>query len=85
MGSIRELLKNAVEVLKKCMNTDTPVLDAELLLIFALKQSGMDFNRIKLMTQQEYLLDEQAAKGYMELIDERSKGKPVQYNCRKGN
>ncbi|HYE82812.1 MAG TPA: peptide chain release factor N(5)-glutamine methyltransferase [Clostridia bacterium] len=81
--SIRELLKKAAEVLKKSGSSDTPVLDAELLLIFALNQSGMAFDRIKLVTQQQSLLEGQAAARYMELIDERSKGKPVQYITRR--
>ncbi|MDD4504175.1 MAG: peptide chain release factor N(5)-glutamine methyltransferase [Clostridiaceae bacterium] len=71
MESIRELLKKATSKI--------PMLDAELLLIYALNQSGLDFNRIKLLTQLQYLPDEQTAERFLKLIDERSKGKPVQY------
>ncbi len=44
-----------------------------------LNQSGMSFDRLKLVTQPEYLVDGYAAERYLGLIDERSKGKPVQY------
>lgn len=79
MQSIRELLKKAVETLKESNNSETPILDAELLMIYALSRSGKDFDRLKLVTQQELLVDGQTAEGYMKLIDERSMGKPVQY------
>ena len=79
MESIRVLLKKAAGVLRSCKNSDTPILDAELLLIYVLNESGLDFDRIKLLTQSEYLIDERTAEGYLKLIDERSKGKPVQY------
>jgi release factor glutamine methyltransferase len=79
MESVRELLKKAVGALKECGLADTPVLDAELLLIYALGLSGICFNRLKLLTQPEYLVDEHTAQRYMTLIGERSKGKPVQY------
>lgn len=77
--SIRGLLKDGVEVLKKSMNTDTPILDAELLLIYALNRSGMKFDRIKLVTQQDYPVDLRTALWYRSLVEERSQGKPVQY------
>lgn len=79
MGSIRELLKDAAETLKRSMNSDTPILDAELILIYVLNKSGMKFDRIKLVTQQDYLLDLQAAGWYRSLVEERIQGKPVQY------
>ena len=83
MRSIREILKKAADKLIESRNTNTPVLDAELLLLHVLKQSGMEFDRIKLLTQSGYLVDERAAGKYMSLIDERSKGKPVQYITQK--
>ncbi|MHB1394364.1 MAG: peptide chain release factor N(5)-glutamine methyltransferase [Clostridia bacterium] len=79
MESIRELLEKAVGVLKECKHSDTPILDAEVLLVYALNQSGMSFNRLKLVTQPEYLVDGYVAESYRGLIDERCKGKPVQY------
>ncbi|HYF84432.1 MAG TPA: peptide chain release factor N(5)-glutamine methyltransferase [Clostridia bacterium] len=79
MESIRELLKKAVGVLKRCEHSDNPILDAEVLLVYALNQSGRSFDRLKLITQSEYMVDGNAAEGYLGLIDERSKGKPVQY------
>ena len=71
MKSIRELLKMATSKI--------PILDAELLLVYVLNQSGLDFDRIKLLTKLQYLPDEQTAERFLKLIDERSKGKPVQY------
>jgi release factor glutamine methyltransferase len=79
MESIRELLKKAAEVLGASNISRTPILDAELLLIYVLNQSGLDFDRIKLLTQSQYLINEQTAQVYLKLVDERSKGKPVQY------
>lgn len=79
MESIRKLLKAAAGVLAESGNSSTPILDAELLLVYSLNQSGMNFDRIKLLTQSEYLIDDRIVEGYLVLIDERSKGKPVQY------
>lgn len=79
MESIRELLKKAVGVLKRCEHSDNPILDAEVLLVYALNQSGRSFDKLKLITQSEYMVDGNAAECYLGLIDERSKGKPVQY------
>ncbi len=79
MESIKELLKKAAGLLRDSGNTETPILDAELLLIHVLNQSGMAFDRIKLVTQQEYLLNETTVRSYQELVEERSKGKPIQY------
>lgn len=79
MESIRELLIKAVGALKESRNSGTPILDAELLLIYVLNQSGKDFDRLKLLTQQEYLVDERTAGMYMDMINVRGKGKPVQY------
>lgn len=79
MRSIREVLKKAAHKLLESKNSNTPILDAELLLLHALKQQGMVFDRIKLLTQSQYLIDKQTAEMYLNLIDERCKGKPVQY------
>ncbi|MGE5632612.1 MAG: peptide chain release factor N(5)-glutamine methyltransferase [Caulobacteraceae bacterium] len=79
MESIVEVLKKAVGMLKQGKHTDTPVLDAELILLHAMKGSGRNFDRIKLITQKDAELEEQTAKEYLKLIDERNQGKPVQY------
>lgn len=79
MRSIREVLKKAAHKLLESQNSNSPILDAELLLLYALDQSGMAFNRTKLLTQSQYLIDENIADEYMNLIEERCKGKPVQY------
>lgn len=79
MESIRDLLKKAAGILKECGLTDTPVLDAELLLIHALGRSGIEFDRLKLLTQPQYPVDENTALMYMRMVEERCQGKPVQY------
>lgn len=79
MLSVKELLGKAVEQLRACQYTHTPMLDAELLLVHVLKQSDMSFDRLKLLTQPEYPVDRPAAERYMELVADRCKGKPVQY------
>lgn len=81
--SIRELLKRAAAALKKSGNSSTPILDAELLLVYVLNMSGMQFNRLKLLTDQDRLIDTETAAGYMDLVAERSKGRPVQYIVKK--
>jgi len=77
--SVRELLKKAAGMLLECKLSDTPILDAELLLVHVLNESGASFNRLKLLTRSEYLVDINVAKRYLELIALRCKGKPVQY------
>lgn len=77
--SIRELLKKAAGMLLECKLSDTPILDAELLLIYVLNESGVNFDRLKLLTQSEYLVEGNIAKRYLELIALRCEGKPVQY------
>jgi release factor glutamine methyltransferase len=79
MESLRELLKNAAEILKSSGNSDTPILDAEVILIYVLRESGMKYDRVKLVTHQGQLLDHKLAGRYRSLVEERSKGKPVQY------
>lgn len=79
MESIRALLKEAAEVLKKSMNTGTPILDAELLLIHVLGKTGLKLDRVKLVTHQDTLVDPEAAGSYRALVRERSLGMPVQY------
>ncbi len=79
MESIRELLKASAEMLKKSGSSGTPILDAELLLIYVLNESGMKFDRVKLVPHQSKLIDHKLAIRYRSLVEERSKGKPVQY------
>lgn len=79
MESIRGLLKKAAEELRSYKLSETPILDAELLLVYVLNQSGANFDRLKLLTQPEYLVEEHTSQRYLELIAERCKGKPVQY------
>lgn len=79
MESIRELLGKAMEQLRACKHTDTPMLDAELLLVHVLNQSGISFDRLKLLTQSKHPVDKPDAQRYLELVAERCKGKPVQY------
>ncbi len=79
MESIRELLKKAAGQLRSCEHSGTPILDAELLLVYVLNRSGIGFDRLKLLTQPEFMVEEHIAKRYLELIDERCQGKPVQY------
>jgi len=79
MKSIRELLKDASEKLGKNNATDTPVLDAELLLIHVLNNAGMKYDRIKLVTQQQLPIEPDLAGRFMSLVEERGRGKPVQY------
>lgn len=79
MDSIKVLLKEAAELLKKSTNTGTPILDAELLLIYALGKTGLKLDRVKLVTQQDTLVDSGIAENFRSLVRERSLGKPVQY------
>lgn len=79
MPTVRELLKKAAAVLKEGKNTETPVLDAELILVYVMSASGEQIERLKFVTHPDRAVDEHVAARYLELIDERSRGKPVQY------
>ena len=53
---------------------ENPRMDAELLLE---KVTGM--NKIQRMTEGQTILDEKAAEEYAAFLDERAKGRPLQY------
>lgn len=79
MHSINELLKNAANILRESNNTNTPVLDAELILLHVMNAAGQRIDRLKLVTQPDMAVYEGIEAEYIGLINERSKGKPVQY------
>lgn len=79
MYKVKELLKKAVNVLKEGNNTESPVLDAELILLHVMNAWGQPQDRLKLITRPDTAVEEQIADRYHELINERNKGKPVQY------
>lgn len=79
MYKTRELLKKAADELKLKNITDTAILDAELIFLHTMSEYGRKLDRLKLITQPDAPVEEQIADRYLELISERSKGKPVQY------
>lgn len=82
MATIRSLLKTAADCLEGG-KTDTPVLDAELLLIHTFKAFDVKMDRIKLITQSNCAVDERIERAYQALVRERLNGKPVQYITRR--
>lgn len=78
MAAISELLKKAVLLLKGS-ETATPVLDAEVLLVYAMKRLDTGFDRIKLVTHSKDTVPEEIAEIFLNYISERRLGKPVQY------
>ena len=71
--AIRCLLKEGVNILKKSA-TDTPILDSEILLAYALGCS-----REKLILDWDKQIDGSIARRYLDFIKMRAAGKPVQY------
>ena len=78
MSTIKEVLKEALAVLA-VSETETPILDAEILLIHVLNKRGFNMNRIKIITESNMQLDETAKIEFIELVSQRKAGKPVQY------
>jgi len=78
MYNVNELLKKAVGILRES-DTDTPVLDAELILLHVMDTAGQKTDRLKLVTRPDMAVGERIEAKYFELVNERSKGKPVQY------
>lgn len=78
MMTIKELLKKAVAVLKDG-SSESPILDAELLLIHVMNKRGLNMNKIKLITESDKVINEETAEDYMDAVHARRQGMPVQY------
>ncbi len=79
MSSINELLKKAAGILIESRSTDTPMLDAELIFLYAMNSAGQGIDRVKLITKSHMAVPGEIEREYLEFINERSRGKPVQY------
>lgn len=78
MRTVKELLKAAVKELKES-ESSTPVLDAELIIIYVMGKYGADIDRSRLLLKYEERPGEQLEAEYLQLIDRRKQGEPVQY------
>lgn len=73
MYTIKGLLKKGVNILREA-NINNPILDGEVLLMYVL-----GINREKLIVDRDINIDEDYICKYLQLIEERKSGKPVQY------
>ncbi len=73
MYTIKSLLKKGVSILKEA-NSDNPILDGEVLLAYVLAVS-----KEKLIADRDSAVSGNDADSYLEVIEERASGKPVQY------
>jgi release factor glutamine methyltransferase len=78
MMTVSDLLKNAVQQLKHGL-TDTPLLDAEVLLLHTMRVSGMAADKVFLISHSEDPVDETLNTAFMNKVAARCIGKPVQY------
>lgn len=73
MHTIKSLLRKGVYILKEA-NIDNPMLDGEVLLMHVL-----NIDRVGIIRDRDRVLEKDIIDDYLKLIEERKKGKPVQY------
>lgn len=72
-------IKEAVDTGKSKLNTPTPLLDAQVLLMYCAKKFNVNLNKVKLYTEPDLVLSEEIIQLYEKNIYRRSKNEPVQY------
>ena len=77
-NSIKTALQFGVQCLKQS-GSPSAILDAELLLLHGYSRSGIAMNKIKLITNCNDIIPDDIYKLYIEFLEQRSQGKPVQY------
>lgn len=76
--TIKTALQSGAQLLRES-GSPSPMLDAELLLMHAYSCNAIEMNKIKLITNcNDRIVDEVYSK-YVDFIQQRAKGKPVQY------
>lgn len=75
--TINQLLKQGLEQLKN--NSNTPILDTELLFIHTMEKFGYAMDKIKIITCGGNEVEEKIFSSFMSKIYDRKMGKPVQY------
>ena len=78
MMKVKELLIQGSSQLENSC-TETPMLDAELLLIHAFRQNNFSYNKVKLFINHEEAVDDAVEELFLKYVKERKLGKPVQY------
>lgn len=77
-NTIRSVLQSALRDLKNS-GSQSPVLDAELLLLHAYRLNNIEMNRIKLVTNSNDSIPQEVLGLYSDFVQKRAQGKPVQY------
>lgn len=77
-NTIKTALQLGVQLLKQS-GSPSAILDAELLLLHGYGCSGIAMNKIKLITNCNDIILQNVYELYIELIEQRCQGKPVQY------
>lgn len=78
MDTIKTALQRGVKLLRQS-GSPSAILDAELLLLQGYNIHGIAMNKIKLITNCNDIIPEDVYNSYTAYLEERSKGKPVQY------
>lgn len=76
--TIKAVLQWAVKSFKES-ESQSPILDAELLLIHAYKLNNIEMNKIKLITNCNDIVPQSVYSVYTDFVKQRAEGKPVQY------
>ncbi|MDF2530450.1 MAG: hemK [Clostridia bacterium] len=77
-STIKTALQHSVQLLKQS-GSPSAILDAELLLLHGYDVHGIAMNKIKLITNCNDIIPENIYHSYIEFVEQRCQGKPVQY------
>jgi len=76
--TIKAALQSGARLLKDC-GSSSAILDAELLLLHGYSIHGISLNKIKLITNCNDIISEEIYETYINFVEQRCQGKPVQY------
>lgn len=77
-STIKVVLQSAVKSFKECEYL-SPILDAELLLLHAYRLNDINMNKIKLITNYNDVVPQSVYSIYIDFVQQRAEGKPIQY------
>ncbi|MGB7604503.1 MAG: peptide chain release factor N(5)-glutamine methyltransferase [Lutisporaceae bacterium] len=77
-STIKAVLQSAVKSFKECEYL-SPILDAELLLLHAYRLNDINMNKIKLITNYNDVVPQSVYSIYIDFVQQRAEGKPIQY------
>lgn len=77
-NTIKSVLQSAAGIFRES-GSQSPILDAELLLLHAYRLNDIEMNKIKLITNCNDVVPQDIYSLYADFIEQRAQGKPVQY------